>query len=171
MTEWRNVEGWPYEVSDDGEVRRKGSVNSLRPGYDKQTCYWKVTLCNAPRARQVTFSIHSLVATAFLGPCPPGMEVNHKDSNRSNSALSNLEYVTHLENVRHSVRLDRHPKGERNGRSKLTESQVLEIYKLHSEGMNASQLARQFHITYGGMLDIVTGKNWKYLWKENAANE
>lgn len=56
--------------------------------------------------KQTPLRIHRLVAMAFLGaPADDGMEVNHKDADRTNNHLANLEWVTHLENVRHSIRL------------------------------------------------------------------
>lgn len=45
-------------------------------------------------------NVHTLVAEAFLGPRPEGMVVHHKDGNRDNCHLSNLEYVTLAENAR-----------------------------------------------------------------------
>jgi hypothetical protein len=51
--------------------------------------------------------IHVLVAEAFLGPRPYKYDINHKDLNRSNNHISNLEYVTRSENVLHSFRMRR----------------------------------------------------------------
>jgi hypothetical protein len=50
-----------------------------------------------------TKTIHRLVAAEFLGTCPKGIQVNHKDGDRLNNHASNLEYVTPSENTRHSV--------------------------------------------------------------------
>lgn len=49
-----------------------------------------------------THKVHRLVALTYLGPAN-GLEVNHKDLNRSNNHVSNLEYVSHAQNIRHSV--------------------------------------------------------------------
>ena len=45
---------------------------------------------------------HRLCAHQFVGECPAGMEVNHKDGDKMNNHYSNLEYVTHSENIKHS---------------------------------------------------------------------
>lgn len=47
-----------------------------------------------------TYKVHRLVARAFLGEPLERQVVNHKDHNRSNNRLDNLEYVTHKENIK-----------------------------------------------------------------------
>lgn len=43
--------------------------------------------------------VHQLVARAFIGPCPPGLEVRHKDGNPANNHIDNLEYGTRADNM------------------------------------------------------------------------
>ena len=45
---------------------------------------------------------HTLVAMVFIGACPDGMEVNHKDLDKRNNHWRNLEWVTHGYNIRHA---------------------------------------------------------------------
>ena len=110
--EWRPVVGFEdsYEVSSYGRVRsldreweqknrwggtythRKKGV-MLRPGIASND-YPTVAL-----GRGNTRTLHSLVADAFIGPCPAGEEVRHKDDNRRNPMLDNLEYGTRGDNV------------------------------------------------------------------------
>lgn len=52
----------------------------------------------------VTKRIHVMVALVFLGPRPPGMEINHRDGNKRNNSVANLEYVTPAENHEHALR-------------------------------------------------------------------
>lgn len=98
-----------YEVSNRGRVRslprswnqtsRKGLLHLhivkgkiLSPGLASNG-YFTVAI-----GRRNSRTIHSLVAETFLGPCPSGMEVRHKDGNRQRSVLENLEYGTRAEN-------------------------------------------------------------------------
>jgi hypothetical protein len=48
-----------------------------------------------------SYFVHDLVAETWLGPRPVGTEVNHKDRDHGNNAPDNLEYLTHVDNVRH----------------------------------------------------------------------
>lgn len=99
---WRPIKGTPYEVSDCGRVRRDGrllKLNQTNKGYLRAA----LSVGNAVEHRLV----HRLVVEAFLGPIPDGLCVNHKDANRTNNHVSNLEIVTRLENQRHMIKLGR----------------------------------------------------------------
>lgn len=102
--EWRAVVGYKlYEVSDRGRVRRKrGGI--IKPFYNGRG-YLRVQLYNGifgvSRKTRVCSFVHAIVMAAFIGPRIEGEEINHKDKDRENNALTNLEYVTQLENTRH----------------------------------------------------------------------
>lgn len=62
--------------------------------------------CGYMRIKQVdgfTPLVHRLVATAFIGTIPKGKEVNHKNGNKQDNRVDNLEVVTHKENMNHAV--------------------------------------------------------------------
>lgn len=155
MAEWRPVCGWPYEVSSEGQVRRIGCPVPLRAGLDKKPRYFKVVLHNAREGRnRTTFAVHSLVAEAFIGPCPKGLEVNHKDRDRGNNRADNLEYLTHLENVRHGPT----PSGEHNYAAKLTSEQVMEVRSLYGQHHKPAALARRFNVDRQTIVDAIRGE-------------
>lgn len=60
-------------------------------------------------ATSVTTSVHRLVALAFIGPCPEGMEVLHINGEPDDNRLENLRYGTRAENVADTIRHGRHP--------------------------------------------------------------
>jgi NUMOD4 motif/HNH endonuclease len=106
---WAPIPGYEglYEASTLGRI---WSIH--RPGVGKTGRILKQPL-NASRYPFVNLSkggktwpwtVHRLVMLAFAGPPPPGQEVRHKDGNRANPALSNLEYGTRSENVRDTLR-------------------------------------------------------------------
>ena len=51
--------------------------------------------------------VHRLVAAKYIGVCPDGMEINHKDGDKLNNHWMNLEYVTHSENIKKSYEMGR----------------------------------------------------------------
>lgn len=73
--------------------------------------YWKVGLWLTDKTLKCY--IHRLVAEAVYGPCPEGYEVNHKDGNKLNNHPSNLEYITHAENIQHASNLGFIASGEK----------------------------------------------------------
>lgn len=103
---WRDVVGYEgkYQVSNFGRVK---SLNYNRTGIEKLLCpkksahYLRVTLRNDMGAKDKC--IHRLVAQAFIPNPDNKSEVNHIDGDKRNNHLSNLEWVIHSENARHSV--------------------------------------------------------------------
>lgn len=136
--EWRAVvgyEGW-YEVSDRGRVRRikagprthVGRLLKLQRGGPKPG-YWTVRLWNGT-GHGKTRAVHLLMADAFLPPKPsPLHEINHRDLDSWNNALTNLEWLLHEDNVRHAFRGgaggDR--RGDQNANAKLSSEDVQAI--------------------------------------------
>ena len=101
---WKDVEGRPYQASDLGRVRRIGCRmgRECLSQYINSHGYPCVTI-SVNKVKSIVCA-HTLVAAAFIGPKKPGMEVNHKDGNKSNNTPGNLEYMTCKENVAHAFR-------------------------------------------------------------------
>lgn len=99
METWCKVDENPlYEVSTSGKVRRKNHIKA--PVYNKG--YYKVDLYR--NGHSVSRRIHRLVAKAFM-PNPKNLpEVNHKDGNKLNNNVENLEWVTNSKNMKHAYR-------------------------------------------------------------------
>jgi len=104
--EWRPIAGYEsfYEVSNAGEIRRvregRGARLKVLKNKDRGVGYYTVSLCRDGIAHD--FYIHELVAKAFIGSRPDGHEVNHKDTNKKNNAVDNLEWLTKGGNLKHS---------------------------------------------------------------------
>lgn len=96
-----------YEVSDSGEIF---SLNYRRTGVRKilkctvnTAGYWSILLS---KNRVVsTFRVHRLVAIAFIPNPENKREVNHKDANKLNNSVENLEWCTPLENSNHAIQM------------------------------------------------------------------
>ena len=104
-------------------------------------------------------NVHQLVAAAFVGLPPPGpyIHVNHKDSNKSNNAASNLEYVTAAENMAHFWANSPETQRRRPG-CKPVWSRALgsdEPWKWHESARSA---ARELGLSSGNISQCVNGK-------------
>lgn len=92
-----------YLIYDDGRVWSKYSNKFLKQ--QKKKGYYCVNLCNGANRKTVT--VHRLVAKAFL-PNPKVLpEINHKDENKLNNSVSNLEWCTRDYNQNYGTRLDK----------------------------------------------------------------
>jgi hypothetical protein len=114
-------------------------------------------------SRKKTIQVHLLVAKTFLGSCSPGIEVNHKDGDKHNPALNNLEYQTKQGNVDHAVDTGLVMHGERHYAAKVTEDQVKTIFLLAAAQVSRKEIALQFSLSKSGLGHILRGKNWKRL--------
>lgn len=93
---WKTVAEDPiYEVSTLGRVRRNGDIIESKA----RGKYLVVSVGNASRP------LHRVIMEAFVGKAPSHISVNHKDNNTRNNALSNLEYITNMGNIYHSINL------------------------------------------------------------------
>jgi HNH endonuclease/NUMOD4 motif len=178
--EWRPVPGLEtlYEVSNQGRVRRigkaartgKGRGGGARLGLIRKPQqaaggYLRVELYEGGRAHGR--AVHVLVAAAFLGPRPPGKETNHKDGDKQNNKVENLEYVNRSENMIHAYRTGLRvpaelPCGEQHPNSKLTKEQVAEIRRLYVPHVYGTpRLAKEFGVSAKTVWAIVRGDNWR----------
>ena len=104
MEEWRDIPGYEsfYQVSNLGNVRsiRFNKVRNMK-SWDSHG-YRAVELCI--NNNRYIVGVHQLVALAFIPNPGNKPEVNHKDRNRSNNNVENLEWVTQSENIAHAYR-------------------------------------------------------------------
>lgn len=174
---WKDVIGYEgyYQVSNMGRARSCDRTiydgrwgDRFRAGKPvSATCgkrgYVYVPFCKLGKSS--TLLLHRLVAKAFLGDCPHGYEVNHIDGNRLNNSLSNLEYVTPSQNVRHAYAtgLNKPRVGELNGCALLTEDKVIQIRSLISQGLKDSAIAPMFGVSRVAVYDVRVRKTWKHI--------
>ncbi len=101
---WKDIEGFPgYQVSDEGRVRsnnRNGQWVIMKPELDRYG-YFKVNIFDSNRKRY-TKTIHRLVARTFIPNPENKPQVNHKDADKKNNKVTNLEWNTAKENTIHA---------------------------------------------------------------------
>lgn len=97
---WKDIPGYEglYQVSNKGRVYGIKRKNILAAAPNEKG-YMYVVLCKNNRMK--SYRVHRLVMTAFIGNVK-NMDVNHIDGDKKNNALSNLEYLTHYDNMQHA---------------------------------------------------------------------
>lgn len=113
--EYRTLEGYPYEVYEDGTVWRKEHT-TLRgthlkrvkiSTYKAKNCYVVVCLHDRKGERK-QFYLHRLVYECFYGKIPNGFEIDHIDGNKENNFRENLRLITHKANCNTATAKARH---------------------------------------------------------------
>lgn len=159
---WKEVPNFPYEVSNDGQVRNATTGKLLKLQIYKG--YYRLMLYN--KGEKKRFLIHRLVAFLFLGPPPINKTVvNHIDGNKLNNSVENLEWVTHQENTLHARDvLGTMKLGENQSQSKLTDIDVINIRMLVSEKQKTKkEIAAIYNVDPSLIASIASGKDWKHI--------
>ena len=160
---WKQIENLDYEINSEGIVRRI-STKRTKKSFKRKDGYIGIQLYKT-KYDIINYQLHRLIAIAFI-PNPENKEyINHKDSNRENNSLANLEWVTFKENVKHGYEFGYScNKGSKNGFSILNETQVLEIRKRRQEeNISYQKLAEIYNVSYGCIAGIVQRTNWKHI--------
>lgn len=172
---WRDIKGYEgyYQVSNMGIIKGlnrivngKGSSSIMlnekilkpQPNGDR---YNFVVLCK--KGKQKAQTVHRIVAITFISNPKNKKEVNHKNGIKTDNQVSNLEWCTHAENQKHAADNGLMARGEKQGRSKLTEADIREIRKLKKEGKEQKEIAKLFKISDPHVSDIVNSKSWTWL--------
>ena len=111
-------------------------------------------------------SIHHLVLENFSESRPDGKEANHKDGDKFNNWVENLEWVTRSENMRHAfmIGLINRKKGESHHNSKLRLGEVKLIRKiLKGKTMTQWSIAQMFNVSPMAISRIKHRKRWNHL--------
>ena len=164
----KEIIGYPgYTVYENGDIvsaRRKitrsngipMTINGgrIKPGVAKNG-YHIVVL-----GRGNTKYVHHLVAAAFIGPRPNGMTVSHINGNKTDNSSENLIYEPIGDNVRRNSHKES-PRGERNGHSKLTRKDVLNIRSARIFRGCFARWAKIYGVNESTIRDAFYGRTWK----------
>ena len=173
MERWRDIEGYEglYQVSSCGRVKSLGRYKISKGGsnvYIKErifkpktlaTGYLLIALCKEGDTKQ--FSIHRLVAEAFI-PNPENLpQVNHKDEVKVNNYVSNLEWCTSKYNINYGTRNERASK-KHSKKVLCVETNV--IYESITEAQKQTGINHS-NIVYccKGKRKIAGGYRWRYV--------
>lgn len=141
-----------YVISHRGKTLKKMTIN-YSGNYGRVTMYGK------------TMAVHRLVAENYV-PNPLQLpEVNHKDGNKLNNHVDNLEWMSHYNNMRHGYDTGLiNNKGENHGANKLNKNDVINIRKKYSTG-NFTQrgLANEYGVSRRNVGMIITNETWRHI--------
>ena len=162
---WRNLSfiGFKfYYISNYGRIRR---LEKLKTPILNSAGYYKINLYELNKVK--TFTIHRLVAYAFLGVSD--LTVNHKDYNRINNHISNLEYMTMREQTEHRdlrihtiYKQSKSVSGSKNPMAKINEELVLKI-RSEDPDISHSKLSRKYNLPYERIRLIRKREVWKHI--------
>jgi Mor family transcriptional regulator len=164
---WRSIPGYEgkYEISNLGNVKSLDRIVKTKKGTRKYKGrmlklanhtggYLVVNLCSETRGVKINY-VHKLVAEAFIGVS--NLQVNHKDLNKKNNSLSNLEYVTNFENSLHAFKC-----GVKIGKTILNENQRQQIRELRSKGHKLKELACKFNVSESAISEVYRKTTWSW---------
>lgn len=163
MEIWKTVTNYPrYKISNLGRLKSyvyKKDGKLMKPSLDG---YGYLFVYLHENGKKKSRKIHQLVAQSFLGDCPVGLQINHKDGNKTNNIPNNLEYVTPKYNTNHGIYALKHYRfSQYHWKHKLTPEQVREIRHLYSTGkFTQEELAKKYNIHRGHLSKICNFKSW-----------
>lgn len=164
---WADIPGWPeYKVSNLGNIMRTkraygataGKVISQRK---TKNGYVVVSLCRNSVKKDMT--VHRLVASAWIGEIPPGMDVCHNDGDKENNASQNLRIDTRKGNMLDTLKHGTTNRGERCGSNKYSREKILAFRSDVDSGMKVAQASRKHGISYQYAYSVAKRITWAWL--------
>ena len=158
------------EIKENGEINalidrrgnkeRKRSISDL----DKKNGYYHVNL--SIHGKMIKALAHRVTWTYFKGRIPEGYQINHKDGNKGNNDINNLEIVTASENVLHArdvLKTFQDWRGEKNYRAKLTLKEARSIRRMRKKSLKVSEILKKinYKVSKAQIHNIINNKFWK----------
>lgn len=146
-----------YTITRDGNIMNKHNGRKLKPQPNGKG-YLRVII------GKKRYFVHRLVAQKYIPNIQNKPQINHKDGNKSNNCVENLEWVTNQENRNHALINGLHLCGDKCSYSKLSSKQVLEILELIRDNeYTIKEIAEKFNVSRATITDIKLNRTWKQL--------
>jgi hypothetical protein len=178
MEEWKKIPNYPlYECSNMGFIKtfnwkNKGVERIMNPALDRAG--YLRTMLKGEDGKFHTIKIHRIIAQTFISNPYNKPQINHINCIKNDNRVSNLEWATNSENIKHAYKQNRMTnKGECNPAALLTDKQVIEIRSKYTYGrfggkpkqgeVSKPDLAKEYNVSIWVIKEIVTGRTWKHL--------
>lgn len=168
---WENIEGFNgvYQISNLGRVKsfkKNKFINGKILKLETSNRYGYLRISLRRQGQEKKYLIHRLVAKAFIYK-GNGNIVNHKDGNKQNNNVNNLEWCTRSENDLHAFKnkLRHSVKGELHYNAKLNQKQIRIIKHIFTipNHIGISKIANIFNVSRCTIYDIIVGNTWKHI--------
>lgn len=167
MPGFKEIPGFTgYYVDKSGRVysSKSGKIRQMKTRYSR--CGYEVVALSMGKRKLYKYpTVHTLVLTTWVGPRPDeNHNCNHKNGDKADNRLANLEWVTRAENERHArAVLGKKLYGSYHPCSKIRESDARKIRELRKEGQTYRAISERFGIGISQVSRICAGKGWKHL--------
>ncbi len=151
-----------YKVFEDGKVWSIKYSKFLKSRRNKGG-YTVVTISKDAKIKCIP--VHRLLYLNFIDKIDSGLQINHRDGNKLNNRLENLELVTPSQNIQHAWDNALIPRkvGEQNKNSKLTDSSILSIFSLRKQGLTQNEIAAEMEISRSNISRVLSRKMWGHV--------
>lgn len=166
MDKYYKINGYEdYYITKSGKIFSTLTNKELKYDISRQG-YCRVKLTDRRLGRFIMLQVHRLVAIQFI-PNPNNLpEVNHKDGNKANNSVYNLEWCTAEYNHRHAKENNLYKTEEDSPRAKLTKQQVIQIYKDWETCKRKTTLAKRYNVSDALIGEIIRGVRWSQTYRE-----
>lgn len=155
---WKDIKGYEglYQISSFGRVKSfYANREKILKFKNNKSGYLYAQLCG--KGKNKYYRVHRLVASAFIPNIKKFKEVNHKDGDKTNNYVSNLDWCSMRMNRDHSFKLGLYP-------TKLSVNDVVKIKSLLRSGRkNIYDISKQFDVSRAAIYNIKRGKTWKHI--------
>ena len=149
-----------YEITKDGHIFHIYSNNKRVEIGSLTTSKYKCISVIDDSGKVRRLLVHRIIWAKYgNAPLSDELTINHKDGNKLNNCIDNLEQVTQGENILHRFRVLRHKPVI--GNCKITKEQAEEIRKLREQGWKYKDLMKKFNVGKTTISYVVNKKIWK----------
>lgn len=161
---FKEMKEFPWIITDQGVIISK-KTGKPRKLTKNNAGYYFVSYTS--KSGTINRFVHRLVAETFIGEIPKGYCVNHKDGNKTNNCVDNLEIVTYKENTRHAIEtgLRKGSPGEKNSMAKLDDAKATQLIHDLLNGMSNDEAGEKYGLHPRYVSLIRHKRRWKTLWR------